>query len=57
MNVIHEESGQDLTEYALLLAFVVMIAVALFLTSTDSMRGIWVKTDSQLNVANSLASS
>ncbi len=57
MQFLHDESGQDLTEYALLLAFVAMAAVALLLTSTDAMRGIWVKTDSKLNAANSVAAS
>lgn len=57
MLFIQDESGQDLTEYALLLAFIVIASVALLFTATDSMRGIWVKTDSQLNTANSLATS
>lgn len=57
MQFIHDESGQDLTEYALLLAFIVMASAALLFSSTDAMRGIWVKTDAQLVLANSLASS
>lgn len=31
-----DQQGQDLTEYALMLAFVVLAAASLFLTSTSS---------------------
>lgn len=35
------EWGQDLTEYALLLAFVVLASAAIFLMSGDIIKGIW----------------
>ena len=36
-----DQQGQDLTEYALMLAFVVLAAVSLFLVSTTSIVTIW----------------
>ena len=57
MKFLFDERGQDLTEYALLLAFVVMAAAALFLTSADSMTGIWNTTSNHLHRGNQVASS
>jgi Flp pilus assembly pilin Flp len=36
-----DQQGQDLTEYALMLAFVVLAAAGLFLVSTTSVVTIW----------------
>ena len=55
MDFIKNEAGQDLTEYALLLAFVVIASAALLLTSTDSLLGIWTATNDILATGNSLA--
>jgi Flp pilus assembly pilin Flp len=52
-----EEDGQDLVEYSLLLAFVVVTSAALFLYNSDAVAAIWTTTTSNLNAANSVASS
>jgi len=36
-----DQQGQDLTEYALMLAFVVLAAAGLFLVSSQSVVTIW----------------
>jgi Flp pilus assembly pilin Flp len=36
-----DQHGQDLTEYALMLAFVVLAAASLFMVSTKSVVTIW----------------
>ncbi len=36
------EQGQDITEYSLLLAFVVLAATGVFLVNATSIYGIWV---------------
>lgn len=51
-----EESGQDLIEYTLLLAFVALASASLFLSAGGSVSGIWGATNTQLSTANSLAS-
>jgi Flp pilus assembly pilin Flp len=50
-----EEEGQDLVEYSLLLAFVVLAAAAIFATSTQNMGGIWQHDGATLNIANNVA--
>ena len=45
------EQGQDLTEYALLLAFVVLGAVAIFMVNVTSMSSIWITANSIVNQA------
>lgn len=45
----NDESGQDLTEYTLLLAFVVLASAALFLVSGDIIKGIWILTSNILS--------
>jgi Flp pilus assembly pilin Flp len=52
----HDEQGQDLIEYTLLMAFVAMASAALFIGAGGSIKGIWTTTNSQLTQANSLAS-
>ena len=51
-----DESGQDLIEYTLLLAFVALASAALFIGAGQSVQGIWSTTNSQLVAANTAAS-
>jgi len=55
-NFLREESGQDLIEYTLLLAFVALASAALFIGAGGSVAGIWNIANSRLAVANSTAS-
>ena len=41
----HDEQGQDLVEYTLLLAFVCLASAALFIGAGKSMANIWVDTN------------
>ena len=50
-----EDLGQDLTEYALLLAFVVLSSAATFLISSSSFTGIWGSANSLLVNASTAA--
>ena len=43
------EQGQDLVEYTLLLAFVMMTSVALYLNAGNSVSGLWTAANTQLN--------
>jgi Flp pilus assembly pilin Flp len=49
----HEEQGQDLIEYTLMLAFVALASAALFSSAGTSINQIWSKTNSQLTTAAS----
>jgi Flp pilus assembly pilin Flp len=53
---LHEEQGQDLIEYTLLLAFVCLATAALFINSGGSLSGIWTAGNSRLATANTSAS-
>jgi len=53
---LSDETGQDLIEYTLLMAFVAMASAGLFLSAGGSLSGIWTTTNSQLTAANSQAS-
>ena len=55
-NLLIEESGQDLIEYTLLMAFVALASAALFIGAGGSVTGIWSTTNSQLTAANTTAS-
>ena len=48
---IHDEQGQDLIEYTLLLAFVCLASVALFIGVGGSVGGIWSSANSNLDLA------
>lgn len=50
------EDGQDVVEYSLLLAFVVVASAALFLYNSAAVTTIWNITDNNLNAAVSLSS-
>ena len=54
---IYDSRGQDIIEYTLLLAFVVVIAVVIFLISGDSITGIWKASSTTVSAANSVAGS
>lgn len=43
------EQGQDLVEYTLLLAFVMMAAAAMYINAGGSVSGIWTTTNTKLN--------
>jgi Flp pilus assembly pilin Flp len=51
----HEE-GQDLTEYALLLAFIALTTAALVTAPMGSINQIWVTGNSDLSTAATVAS-
>ena len=55
-NFIQDETGQDLIEYTLLLAFVALGSASLFIGAGKSVKGIWSVTNSQLAAANLSAS-
>jgi Flp pilus assembly pilin Flp len=55
-NFLHDEQGQDLIEYTLLMAFVALASATLFLGAGRSIKGIWITTNSQLTAANTSAS-
>jgi len=56
-NLIQEERGQDITEYSLLLAFVVVVAVAIFVINTESINSVWGQSSTTLSAACSVAAS
>jgi Flp pilus assembly pilin Flp len=51
-----DESGQDLIEYTLMVAFVALASAALFLGSGGSVSGVGSTTNSDLSAADPLAS-
>jgi len=51
-----DEHGQDTSEYALLMVFVVLAGAAIFLASGASFAGIWALSNSQVVAAGSAAS-
>lgn len=53
---LKDESGQDLIEYTLLMAFVALASAALFIGAGGSIKGIWSVTNSQLAAASTQAS-
>jgi Flp pilus assembly pilin Flp len=53
--IIADESGQDLVEYTLILAFVALAAAALISTMGTSISGIWTTADGQLSDAAAAA--
>jgi Flp pilus assembly pilin Flp len=49
---LHDDQGQDLIEYTLLLAFVALASAALFTSAGASIKGIWTTTNTNLTTAN-----
>jgi Flp pilus assembly pilin Flp len=43
------EQGQDLVEYTLLLAFVIMASAAMYINAGGSVTGIWTTANTHLN--------
>ncbi len=56
LDFLTDETGQDLIEYTLLMAFVALASAALFLGAGGSIQGIWTTSNSQLTAANTQAS-
>ena len=50
--LVKEEQGQDLIEYALLMAIVALASAALFIGAGGSLSGIWSSTNTSLAAAN-----
>jgi hypothetical protein len=46
-----EDQAQDITEYSLLLAFVVLAAAGIFVVNAGSLATIWVATNGIVNLA------
>lgn len=55
--LLWQEEGQDLYEYALLMAFVATVAAGLVLTTMTYVTDIWVAKTNQLSTAASVATS
>ena len=53
---LREDDGQDLIEYTLLLAFVVMGSAALMTGAGSSVKGVWTVANNRLAAANVAAS-
>ena len=53
---IADDSGQDLIEYSLLMAFVALASVAVFQGTGKTVTGIWSIANSRLVQANSQGS-
>ncbi len=53
---LREEQGQDLIEYTLLLAFVALVAAAVFIPTGQSVSSIWSIASSRLANAAAAAS-
>jgi len=51
-----DESGQDLIEYTLLLAFVALASASIFISAGTSISSIWGSTSTQLSNAATAAS-
>jgi Flp pilus assembly pilin Flp len=52
---LQSDRGQDLVEYTLLLAFIMLASAALYINAGGSVTGIWTITNSNLNAAASQA--
>jgi len=57
VNFFLEERGQDIVEYALLLAFVVVSSCALLVINMSSVVGIWTAGTELINIGNNVAKS
>ena len=51
-----EDAGQDVVEYSLLLAFIVVVSAAFLILNRDSISTIWVSANGTLAQGNSAAS-
>jgi Flp pilus assembly pilin Flp len=57
MNLWNDESGQDLIEYTLLMAFIALASAAIFISAGGSINAIWQTGSTELSGAASVASS
>ncbi len=55
-NFLREESGQDLIEYTLLMAFIALASAAIFTQAGTSVNTIWKSASNQLAAAATSAS-
>ena len=53
-NLCIDEDGQDLIEYTLLLAFIVLAGAASYLGMSESVNSIWTAVNSRLGDANQI---
>jgi Flp pilus assembly pilin Flp len=51
-----DESGQDLIEYTLLMAFVALASASIFISAGGSIAGIWGSANTSLATANTSVS-
>jgi Flp pilus assembly pilin Flp len=56
IRLLHEDQGQDLIEYTLLLGFVALASAALFIGAGQSASTIWTIANAQMSNAASAAS-
>jgi Flp pilus assembly pilin Flp len=54
-NFLRDDSGQDLIEYALLLAFICLFSAAVFISVGQDISGIWSGAKNATNTARSAA--
>ena len=52
-----DEEGQDLIEYSLLITFIAIATAAVVGSGTNTIRGIWGTSNSQISTANITAAS
>ncbi len=55
-SILSDESGQDLIEYSLLLAFVVLLGAGLYIGMGTTTSGLWSIVNSRLASANQSSS-
>ena len=53
---LRDESGQDLIEYTLLLAFLALLAAGVHIASGNAVKGVWGSSSTTLESANTTAS-
>jgi len=56
VHLLRDESGQDLIEYTLLMAFVALASASIFVSTGSSISGIWGAANNQLSNAATAAS-
>jgi len=57
LSFLRDDGAQDLIEYTLLVAFIMFTSTALVMSTSDSVQGILFLTRTNLNAANTSASS
>ena len=56
IDFVREEDGQDLVEYAILMAWICLASVAVIHGLSSAEQGVWRVTNSQLTAAKTTAS-